>query len=43
MTARLLGFYERFGLSFNGTGMKTTMGGATDQYYGLWLALGYVY
>ncbi len=47
MTARVSGFYEQFGLSFNGSTMpppaKVTMGGATDQYYGLVIGLGYVF
>jgi TolB-like protein len=50
IVARLAGFYERFGLSFDnsapgsdGFPVKITTGDATDQYYGLWAGLGYVF
>ncbi|MSP62547.1 MAG: hypothetical protein EXR72_19890 [Myxococcales bacterium] len=47
LTVRAVAFYERFGLSFNGTSMppatKSTTGGATDQYVGAVFSVGYVY
>ncbi|HEX2569470.1 MAG TPA: hypothetical protein VH877_07910 [Polyangia bacterium] len=50
LIVRVAGFYERFGLSFdnsavgsNGLPVKITTGNATDQYYGLWGGLGYVF
>jgi hypothetical protein len=42
---RLSAFYEQFGISFNHSSVpppaKTTTGGATDQYYGGLLSVGY--
>lgn len=45
LTLRLLGSYERFGLSFTGAGAprKPTSGGAADQFVGGVLAVGWVY
>jgi hypothetical protein len=43
---RASGFYERFGLSFNGMpqpGKGPIAGGAADQYYGGLLSVGYAY
>ena len=45
--ARLSAFYEQFGLSFNQSSVpppaKTTIGGATDQYYGGLLGVGFAF
>lgn len=41
LVLRLAGFYEHFGLSFDHP--PTPTGGATDQYYGGLLGIGYVY
>ncbi len=47
LTLRVSGFYERFGLSFNGSGTpapaKTANGGAADQYYGAIITAGWVF
>jgi hypothetical protein len=45
LTIRVAGFYEQFGLSFANDmmSMKSTMGGATDQFFGATLSVGYIF